>query len=169
MEKAKFFLHEEEVELDKMVQKINRGQDEIEMYMRRQKSVLDSARTSGTKQILQALLKTMRNSDQMKGFCFFINKFKNFAEFEEGLDTDMEGSTIKFDFIKEQFLSHVDETSKKAMKKYLSAHNKKNMELDKGTQVFIKKIFFFFCKFFLFTFFFWEWGGGYMLFIFSSP
>ena len=51
----------------------------------------------------------------------------------------MEGSAIRFDLIKEQFLSHVDESSKKAFMKILT-HNKKNAEFDKETQVFFSKI-----------------------------
>ena len=60
-------------------------------------------------------------------------------DFEKGLLFEMEGSAIRFDLIKEQFLSHVDESSKKAFMKILT-HNKKNAEFDKETQVFFSKI-----------------------------
>ena len=61
-------------------------------------------------------------------------------DFEKGLLFEMEGSAIRFDLIKEQFLSHVDESSRKAFMKMLTTHNKKNAELDKETQVFFSKI-----------------------------
>ena len=79
-ERLKFNLEEEGIELNKMVENLNRGQDEIEKHLRRQKNLINNVGPSGTKQILQSLLKSMKNEDDFKGH-FFFNFFSLFCFF----------------------------------------------------------------------------------------
>ena len=64
--------------------------------------------------------------------------FEDGVEFEEGMDLDFEENDgIKFDIIKNDFLSKVDESSKKAFMKYLTNHMQKKVEEEnKFTQVY---------------------------------
>ena len=69
LEKAKFYFEQEEAELDKLVININRGKDEIEYYLKNEKRLLDKVAPSGTKQILLALLRSMKLPEQkLKGY-----------------------------------------------------------------------------------------------------
>ena len=68
LEKAKFYLQQEEVELDQMVYKINKGKDEIDNYLKSEKNILEKIMPSGTKQVLLTVLKNMKLPEkQFKG------------------------------------------------------------------------------------------------------
>lgn len=60
LEKARFYLEQEGIELDGLVSNINKGKDEIEDLLRNEKKILNRAGPSGTKQILLALLKQLK-------------------------------------------------------------------------------------------------------------
>ena len=62
LEKARFFLDQEQQELDKLIGKINEGRDEIEDCLRNEKRIMKKAGVSATKQVLLAILKGLRPS-----------------------------------------------------------------------------------------------------------
>jgi len=71
LEKAKFYLQQEEVELDRMVYKINKGKDEIDNHLRNEKNILEKIMPSGTKNVLLAILRNMKLPEkQFKGIYF---------------------------------------------------------------------------------------------------
>ena len=74
-ESLKFNLEQEGIELNKMVENLNKGQDEIDKHLRRQKNLINNVGPSGTKQILQSLLKSMKNDDDFKGLFLIFHYF----------------------------------------------------------------------------------------------
>lgn len=68
MEKSKFYFQQEEIELEKMAFEMNGGQKEIENCLRNERMIMEKTGPAGTKQILMAILRNLKTSNNFQGY-----------------------------------------------------------------------------------------------------
>ena len=118
IEKARFFLEQEDIEISKLYNIQEKGQKEIDNFLLRTKENLKKVPIPKTKQYLLQVLKEMKGEKNVN---------EDFLEADQDFDID-------FSVMKEELLSKLDNSSKKLLKSYLSRFSKKKNKIPEFLQ-----------------------------------
>ena len=124
LEKARFFLEEEELELRKLAETREKGEQELKACLIHVKDSLNRIPVSKTKRFLTQTLKEMRGEEKEK-------EVEELSEAEDALEKEESPNTLDFHMMKKDLLSKLDASSRKAFLNYLNQMGAKLMGSNK--------------------------------------